>query len=199
MTRLDTLRQKVEALYHANNPDADEWIDWGYPNHVLVVAKLAEKIATDHKANVELCVAGALLHDIADATMARERPEHEQESLVQADILLQESGFGADEAAFVVKEIIKPHSCNGVMPTVVEGKALATADGAAHLVTDFYPYFCWMHYGPQDDYQAYKQWVLMKLEKDFNKKLLFDDVKAEMKPRYEALKLVFSAGKETKV
>ncbi len=45
MSRLDTLKQKVEELYTSNHPDADVWIGWGYKNHVLVVTELAEKIA----------------------------------------------------------------------------------------------------------------------------------------------------------
>jgi hypothetical protein len=78
------------------------------------------------------------------------------------------------------------------MPTVLEGKVMATADGAAHFLTDFYSLFCWRHYGPQDDYAVFKAWVLSKMEKDINKKLFFDDVKQQVLPRYEALKLVFS-------
>jgi putative nucleotidyltransferase with HDIG domain len=192
MQKLDVLRQKVEKLYTANNPDADVWIDWAYPNHVLVVANLTEKIAKTQGANIELAVAGALLHDIADAVMARVTPDHEAKSLAMANGLLQESGFSEDDTSFVVNEIIRPHSCKGLMPTELEGKVMATADGAAHFLTDFYPLFCWRHYGPRDDYEVFKDWMLRKMEKDFTKKLFFDDVKQEVLPHYEALKLVFS-------
>ena|ERR1700757_546397 len=192
MTRLDTLKQKVEELYKANNPQADVWIDWGYPNHVLFVAEKTERIATAQNANVELAVTGALLHDIADAVMARRNPEHESKSLALANELLLESGFSEDETTFVIDEVIKPHSCKELMPTTLEGKVMATADGAAHFLTDFYPLFCWRHYGPEDDYEVFKEWMLSKMEKDFSKKIFFDDVKIEIQPRYEALKLVFS-------
>lgn len=193
MTRLEILRQKVDELYKAENPHADVWIDWSYDNHVLVVAGLAEKIAKSQGANVEFAVAGALLHDIADAVMARKRPEHETESLAMADNLLQESGFSMEDTDHILREIIKPHSCDPELPKALEGKVLATADGTAHFVTDFYPLFCWRHYGPKDDYVAFKEWVMRKLEKDFTKKFFFDDVKKEIQPKYEALKLVFSA------
>jgi hypothetical protein len=192
MQKLDILRQKVKELYTANNPEADVWIDWSYENHVLIVAGLTEKIATAQRANIEFAVAGALLHDVADAVMVRKNPEHEAKSLALAASLPQESGFSKDETNFVVNEIIKPHSCKELMPTALEGKVMATADGAAHFLTDFYLLFCWRHYGPEDDYQVFKAWVLRKMEKDFTKKLFFDDVKQEVSPRYEALKLVFS-------
>lgn len=192
MNRLDVLKQKVEELYTSKRPDADAWIDWGYRNHVLVVAKIAENIAKTQNANVEFCVAGALLHDIADAVMARNRPEHETESLMIADNLLQESGFNIDEADHIIREIIKPHSCDPELPTILEGKVVATADGAAHFMTDFYLLFCWRHYGPQDDYQDFKKWVLRKIEKDYTKKMFFEDIKTEIKPYYEAIKLLYS-------
>lgn len=57
MQKLDVLRQNVEKLYTSGNPNADPWVDWGYPSHVLVVAELTEKIAKAHDANVELAVA----------------------------------------------------------------------------------------------------------------------------------------------
>ncbi|HUS25856.1 MAG TPA: HD domain-containing protein [Nevskiaceae bacterium] len=192
MQKLDTLRQNVETLYTAGHPEADVWIDWSYPNHVLFVAEHTEKIAATHHANIELAVAGALLHDIADAVMARRNPEHEAKSLALADGLLRKSGFNEDETTFVVNEVIKPHSCKQLIPTALEGKVMATADGAAHFLTDFYPLFCWRHYGPQDDYEVFKHWMLGKMEKDFTKKLFFNDVKQQVLPRYEALKLIFS-------
>jgi hypothetical protein len=193
MQKLDNLRHNVEKLYTANNPDADAWIDWGYKNHVLVVAELAERIAIKQHANVAWAVAGALVHDIADVMMPRKNPEHEATSLDLASDLLEGSGYDREEVEFIVQEILKPHSCNPDLPTILEGKVMATADGAAHFLTDFYPLFCWRHYGPQDDYNAFKSWMLAKMEKDFTKKLFFDDIKQEVTPRYEALKLIFAA------
>jgi hypothetical protein len=192
MQNLETLRGAVERLYTAHNPKADVWTDWAYPNHVLVVAGLTERLARAHSARTEQAIAGALLHDIADAVMARKSPDHEEQSLRLAEKLLQESGFDAEDTAFVVTEIIKPHSCKELMPTTLEGKVMASADGAAHFLTDFYPLFCWRHYGPQDNYRAFKAWMLEKMEKDYHKKLFFEDIRQEVKPRYEALKLIFS-------
>jgi putative nucleotidyltransferase with HDIG domain len=68
---------------------------------VLVVAELTEKLAKAHGAKVELAVAGALLHDIADAVMARKSVNHEEESLKLAEKLLRESGFNSKDAVFI--------------------------------------------------------------------------------------------------
>jgi len=192
MQKLDTLKQIVHELYTVHNANADPWVDWAYPNHVLVVAGLAENIAKTQHADVERAVAGALLHDIADAVTVRRDPAHEAKSLALADELLRKSGFSEKDVVYIVDEIIKPHSCKELMPTTLEGKVVATADGAAHFLTDFYPLFCWRHYGGQDDYNAFKAWMFAKMEKDITKKFFFDDIKQQVLPRYEALKLIFS-------
>lgn len=192
MNNIDALRQKVEALYKAGNPNADVWINWAYENHVLFVANYAENLALKHHARIDYVVAGALLHDIADVVMDRDTPEHESESLQIARRLLHESGYKEVEIEEVLHEIIEPHSCSDRSPTTLEGRIVATADGASHFLTDFYPYFCWQHYGPDEDYNKFKAWVMKKMEKDFTKKIFFDDVKADISPKYEALKLTFT-------
>ncbi len=192
MQKMDILRKRVEELYISGDPNADAWIDWAYSNHVLVVANLTERIAKTHGANAELAVAGALLHDIADAVMPRSTAEHQAESLRLAEKLLQECGFNTGDTEFIVNEVIKPHGCNELMPTTLEGKAMATADGASHFLTDFFLVFCWRHYGPKDDYQAFKDWMRVKIEKHYTKKLFFEDIRQEVRPRYEALKLIFA-------
>jgi len=193
MDQLSVLRRRVEALYTSNSSSADPWINWGYPNHVLVVADLAAWIAKDHQLDPSIVVAGALLHDVADAITVRRDPEHETKSLELAEQLLTESGYDEKTTQFIVDEVIRPHSCDNLMPTTNEGKAVATADGAAHFLTDFYPYFAWQHYGPKDDYTAYKEWLLQKIEKDFTKKMFYPEVRQRIEPVYTVLKQLMSA------
>ncbi len=191
MTKLEILKQKVETLYQAKDPNADVWTEWAYVNHVLVVANYAEKLSEKHDANLEFAVSGALLHDIADVVMDRDLPRHEEKSVDIARELLMTSGFSEEETHTILHEIIEPHSCAEIMPETLEGKIVATADAVAHFETDFYPYFCWQHYGPDEDYTKFKTWVLRKMEKDFTNKIFFEEVKNEIMPKYEALKLVF--------
>lgn len=191
MTPLDKLKQKVHELYTSNNPNADPWNFWGYPNHVLIVAKNAEELAKRFNSNVDFCVAGALLHDIADVEMLRANPDHEQRSLELARELLKDVGFGESEIVEIVDKIIAPHSCRKTFPETLEGKVLATADAMAHFQTDFYPFFAWQHYGSKD-YEGFKAWLLKKIEKDFCKKIFFDEVKAEIREDYIAIRRVYS-------
>ncbi|MBA3723754.1 MAG: HD domain-containing protein [Candidatus Levybacteria bacterium] len=189
--RLEKVKKEVEALYTYQHPNADQWNVWAYLNHVQVVAKNAERIAQEQNANIEHCVSGALLHDIADAVMTRFSKGHEKESLRIANEILEKSGYTDQERNFIVNEIIAPHSCSHTIPTALEGKVLATADAMAHFQTDFFLYFAWQHLGGKD-LSELKKWVLIKIEKHFNKKIFFEEYRKEVEPKYKAIKLLFS-------
>lgn len=190
MNKLDTLRELVRECYTAPGPNADVWIGWAYPNHVLKVAETTEQLAQKYGANAEQAVAGALLHDIADTVMSRSSPDHEKQSLHMAKDLLGKAGFDWLETRFIIDEIIAPHSCKELLPNSQEGKVMATADAMSHFTTDFYPYFLWQHYGP-GEYEPLKAWVLKKIYKDFTRKIFFDEEREAMRPRHEAIEMFF--------
>lgn len=72
---------------------------------------------------------------------------------------------------------------------------MATGDALAHLTTDFYIQFCWKHLPEGKSYPEFLEWVAEKLDRDFNSKIFFDEVKEEARKRYEALRAVFSGMK----
>lgn len=186
--RLQQLEKKVRALYQTNTLSGDKWGEWLLTNHVLVVADYTTKLAARFSARAEIARAAALLHDIADAVMPRDTPEHESESLRIATQLLQETGYSDNDIALVVEDAIRYHSCHdGKAPQSLEGKILATADALGHLKTDFYLYAAWA-FGKDRSLDAYKAWARKKIERDFHAKILFDEVKQETKHDYEILK-----------
>jgi HD superfamily phosphodiesterase len=83
MARLDDLWHKVESLYSEKLASREDWADWLYPNHVVIVTHNAKAIAAQKGANVELSQAAALLHDIADYMMERSNPKHEEEKVLR--------------------------------------------------------------------------------------------------------------------
>jgi HD superfamily phosphodiesterase len=185
------LSELVHNLYINAPAEADPWIDFGYPKHVLVVAANATSLAKRYGANVAFCTAGALLHDVADAVMQRAEEGHEDRSREIAVELLTAAGCNANDQRIIIEDIIGPHSCRERMPESLEAKILATADAVAHLDTDFYLHFAWRHFGAPV-YEDYKRWVRERVEKDYHKKIFFDAVREQITPRYEALKLIFS-------
>lgn len=195
MNKLKFLYTLTEEIYAPNKdkstPDG-VWAYWAWENHVKVVAKNAESLCDSHpEANREFAVAGALLHDIADATMSRFDPKHEEECDNIAQDLMVKAGYSSEEIKKILKEVIAPHSCRELLPSIIEGRILATADGMAHFLTDFYTYFCWNHYGRQD-YAEFKKWVLEKIERDYTIKISFEDIRDLVKSNYEGLKVIFS-------
>ena len=192
MTRIEQLEQKVRALYGADNPARADWAGWLADNHVFVVADYASELAKEYDANEELSRTAALLHDIADAVMLRHDPTHEERSLQMARELMLETGYTEDEVTLVVDDAIRYHSCHdGAQPDSIEGKVLATADSLAHLKTDFYVFAAWA-LGREKPLDEVKSWVLKKIDRDYNNKILFDDVRTEVTPDYNLVKTLFS-------
>jgi len=188
MPRIQQLRNKVEELYRARHFARDGWADWMWERHVMVVASHAEKLAERYGANVDLAVAGALLHDIADAVMGRQNPGHKAESERMARELLQECGFSEEETRIVADDAIRFHSCHEEKPQSLEGKILATADALAHLKTSFYDYGIQAMRERGESSEQIGQWVSEKIERDFYKKIAFEEVREKAKVDYERIK-----------
>jgi putative nucleotidyltransferase with HDIG domain len=192
MSPLETLKSKVTALYESKNPDRANWADWLYTKHVFVVARYADELAKRFGANPELAAAAGMLHDIADAVTKREDPKHEAESISIARKFLSESGFSSEEIAIVVDDAIRFHSCQGSdAPQSLEGKVMATADALGHLKTDFYD-FALDFFKQKHPIPEIKNWALPKIERDYRKKIFFEDIRQETTTDYERAKALFS-------
>ncbi len=187
MRPIERLRQEVHELYSEKRPGRADWADWIYDKHVILVGDEARKIAQEYGGNPDLAEAGGLLHDIADAVMKREDPEHEQESLHIARELLQKTGFTDDEMSIIVDDAITNHGCHGdIRPATPEGKAMAAGDGVIHLVSDFYQIAEAGRLGHESP-QEVAEWALPKLERDFTNKIAYDPLRKKVRPDYERL------------
>ncbi len=179
----------VEQAYLASKQNIALWM---WQNHLQFVAWKTEELAIKFNADVDLAVAGALLHDFGDAYVSRHSKDHEEISKTEASKVLQATGFSPQEIQIILEEIIAPHSCYpDLMPQTLEGKILATADAFAHLTTDFYIQFAWKNLPDGKSYQEFLVWVNEKLERDYNDKIFFEEIKNEAREKYLALKLVF--------
>lgn len=193
MTRLDDLWADVESRYNDRLEARDEWSDWLYSNHVVVVTRNAKMVAERKAADIELSQVAALLHDVADYKMARVHLEHEAESLKIAREVMAKHGYTKDEIALVVDDAIRYHSCHGdERPRSKEGLVLATADSLAHLQTNFYVFAAWGFGKSGRSLEDFRAWVLTKIERDLTNKISFDDIRQEVTPDYELLKKLFS-------
>ncbi len=190
MTKHQKVAELVKQAYESSSEDFAQWM---WKNHVPVVARKTEELSTRFGADADLAVAGAWLHDFGDAFMYRFAQGHEEVSQQKAKEALEQSGYSAAEVQLILEQVIQPHSCkDGELPTILEGKVLATGDALAHLTTDFYVQFAWKHLPDGKTYDQYLAWVAEKIERDFHSKIFFEEVKNEVQYRYEALKVVFT-------
>ena len=193
MYRIETLKQKVDALYSAKNLNRADWADYLYASHVFIVANKAELLAVRFNAQKDIAVAAAMLHDIADAIMPREDSRHGEEGMRIARNFLAESDFSNEEIDIIVNDIIKFHSCkNGNAPQTLEGKVMATADALGHLQTDLYEFAITYYIQKAKPVEKIKAWGLEKVDRDFNKKIFFPEIKDEVRADYERLKTCFT-------
>lgn len=178
---------------NAYTSSKDDFAQWMWQHHVQLVAQKTEELSHRFKADEDLAVAGAWLHDFGDAFVNRHADSHGVVSVAEGTRVLISAGYDQDEINEILNMIIKPHSCReGDLPTTLEGKVLATADALAHLTTDFYVQFAWKHLPENKTYIEYVAWVNEKIDRDFNQKIFFEDVRSETRRQYEALKVVFS-------
>ncbi len=183
----------VEQAYLSSKQNIALWM---WQNHLQFVAQKASELSDKFNANADLAVAGAFLHDFGDAFVSRHADNHEEISKQESIKVLQKADYSSQEIQEILEKIIAPHSCyEGNMPETLEGKVLATADALAHLTTDFYVQFAWKNMPDGKSYQEFLVWVGEKLERDFNDKIFFEEIKDEVREKYLALKLVFSSSK----
>ncbi len=191
--RLEKLRKKVSELYEKRNPKRSAgWAQFLYEYHLPVTEKIAAKFAKRYKVNVELSRAGAMLHDIADAVMDRRADGHHQKSLEIAKELLVTSGYTESDVKILVEDALPYHDCRGGIPKTDVGKILSTADAVAHFDYDFVLYHFCAPFKEGFTFEDAKKRALRKLDKDYKIKMLYPEVKKEMKDRYSALKKLFS-------
>jgi len=183
----------ISLVKQAYTASQQEIAPWMWTNHVQLVARYAEQLSERFGAKTDLAVAGALLHDFGDAFVSRHAPEHEEVTRKQATQILQQANYSVAEIDTILTKIIASHSCYpGNLPTTLEGQVLATADAMAHLMTDFYLQFAWKNLPDGKIYSEFLTWVQAKLDRDFNDKIFFAEVRDEVREKYLALKLVFA-------
>lgn len=190
MEKSQIVFSEVNELYQGATTSMGKWM---WYNHTQWVADKAKMLAEKYGADTEKVYCAALLHDVGDSRYERSHEQFDTWSHAKGQEVLLGAGYTHDGAKEVL-EAIRTHSCRpGNLPTSLEGKVLATADGMWHLQTSFFPVICYMH-RPENTstYEEWQGWFKGKIERDFSVKIFFEDEKAEVKEDYEALSRVFN-------
>lgn len=189
MKKHEIIFNEVSGLYEAATTSMGAWM---WRNHTQWVAEKTKVLAKKYGADAEKVYCAALLHDLGDSKYERGHADFDTWSWNTSKAILKKAGFRKAERDEIL-EAIRTHSCHpGHLPTAIEGKILATADGMWHLQTSFFPAVCYMHRPDESyTYEQWQKWFNGKIERDFATKIFFEDEKEEVRKDYEALKRVF--------
>ncbi|MBP7823254.1 HD domain-containing protein [Candidatus Gracilibacteria bacterium] len=189
-SRIQIIKELVDTLYLSHHPDRDSWADYLFGHHIYLVADQSVLLARRFGGSEDIVYAGALLHDIADATMSRFDVRHETECLGIAQDFLTRAGFSEDEM-IIVHDILVHHSCRDILPQTQEGRIIATADALVHLTSDFYEHALVVKTQEGESRENINNWALPKIERDFYTKIFFDEIRQENQTAYERVKSLF--------
>jgi putative nucleotidyltransferase with HDIG domain len=189
MEKSKTVFTEVNELYSTAATSMGKWM---WHNHTQWVADKSKELAEKYGADSEKAYCAALLHDLGDSKYERGHAEFDAWSWETGKVILKKAGFRKNERDDIL-EAIRTHSCHpGHLPTALEGKVLATADGMWHLQTSFFPVICYMNRPDiTNSYEEWQEWFDGKIERDFGPKIFFEDEKTDVREDYEALKRVF--------
>jgi putative nucleotidyltransferase with HDIG domain len=190
MKKSEVVLSEVGILYATTTTSMGKWM---WRNHTQWVASKTKELAEKYGANAEKTYCAALLHDLGDSQYERGHADFDTWSWEKGKEILKKARFRKVERDAIL-EAVHTHSCHpGHLPTSVEGKVLATADGMWHLQTSFFPVICYMNRPDNTPtYKEWQKWFSVKIEQDFNTKIFFEDEKEEVRKDYDALKRVFS-------
>lgn len=149
--------------------------------HVKPVIEYSKQMAKKYNAKSEVVWLGAILHDIARLD---DQEPHDEIGSEKAYKLLIEKGFDK-ELAEKVKGVILTHRCKKYPPETVEQKILASADAMAHFLP---PFYFWIAKYSNQSLSEMLQKNLVKIERDYNDKIFFDDEKKRIEPQYKIIK-----------
>ncbi len=186
--QIELIKKEIRTLYKKSKDESMRV--WFFKGHVMLVARYAEEIAEKVGADKEIVILAALFHDIARAWGVNKNPALMEESLKKAEEMMKKYSY-LNSQIQKVKEAILYHSCRKKLPQVEEGRVLATADALAHFLSEFYlilPVNCWLT--AVKGFEEYREWALEKIERDFHKKIFYDEYREKVRKNYEALKTV---------
>ncbi|MEM5830289.1 MAG: HD domain-containing protein [Candidatus Aenigmatarchaeota archaeon] len=125
------LFEKIKSYVENEYKNSGEWY-LSYKNHVLLVYKVAIKLANKLKANKDVIKVAALFHDIAVMKFGKENHEIKSAEIAE-DVLLK---FNLDRSFIeeVKKCIIEHRHSKDIIPSSLESKIIRDADAISVIM-----------------------------------------------------------------
>ena len=156
--------------------------------HIEAVVKNAEILADEYKADKEVCIIAAWLHDIASITAYKLYKEHNIHGIKIADEILRKFNYDEDKIDLVKKCILNHRGSIDNKRLSKEEQIIADADAISHF--DSIPSLLYLAYKEKNmSIEDGKEFVKSKLERSFNK--LSDDSKIFYEEKFKNIMKIF--------
>jgi len=149
--------------------------------HLSPVINYSKKLAKKYKAKMNVVWLSAIFHDIARLD---DLEPHDEIGADRAYKILLKEGAN-EELAKEVRATILTHRCKKHKPKTLEQKILATADAISHFKS---PFYLWFSSTSKKPFKEQLRGNLKKLERDFKKKIFFEDERKLVEKEYSVLK-----------
>lgn len=182
--KLKKLKEEVSKL--ASNPNFvhHKWfVKW----HLEIVDKIAMELCDKYpNANRDLVTTLVWLHDYAKIIDFKN--EHNPDTMAFTAEFLISLGFDKTFADEFVKNLLVFESKMTIdlKDSPIEVQIVSSADGASHMVGPFYQIYFYEH--PEMNIEDLMKSNLVKLEKDWSRKITLPEVKKAFEGRYEKIK-----------
>lgn len=153
--------------------------------HIMSVVKYAKLLAKKFGADKEIVELAALLHDIG--VIRGDKPNHHISGAEDAEKILKKFNYPQEKIEKIKHCIFAHRASKAIKRETIEAECIASADAMAHfdeIPQLFESAFIRFKMNPA----VGKQWILAKLERDWNK--LIPETKKLVKEKYKAIKLI---------
>ena len=183
-----TIIGKVKEF--AENTYKKDKVGYNWEMHIKPVLHYALKLADIKKADKEVLEVSVYLHDLG--TILYGNDDHHETGARDAEKLLTKLGVEKDFIEQVKHCILTHRASKEMKPKTIEAEILKTADAMAHY--DAIPWLIKIGlHNTQGDLKGSIKWVLDKVNRNWEKKILFPEAKEMVKEKYEAAKLLLEA------
>ncbi|NOY89498.1 MAG: HD domain-containing protein [FCB group bacterium] len=160
---------------------------WFLPRHLMEVERCANRLCDKYsQADRDIVCLGVWFHDIG--RLRGYDKKHDIYGAEEARKILSQAGLPSAKIEKVY-EVCRSHKCEDVQPKSLEAKILATADAMSHFMHTVYLRL-FLYYQTEMTFDESRILIRKKLERDFNRKIFFKEVKNQLRKKYEAMRFV---------
>lgn len=165
------IRHVKRLVKEANDSPRNKYGDTVWKYHLCLVARHALALAEKLKADAEVVILAAYLHDYASLLDARNAPRHHLAGAKEADRILKRLGLPPEKIRAVKECILSHRGSVRRKKKSLEAKIIASADAMAHFyyIPDMFYLAYGVHKLKPDEGAA---WLKAKLQRSWDKIVL---------------------------